>query len=100
MRKNPDHNDNIVSLKRIEGQVRGIQKMIEDRKYCIEILNQIQSVRGAVSRVERNILQRHIENCVVNAVKGKSKTEKDEKLDEIIKLLKKMWKESVIWNIC
>ncbi len=90
MTKNPNHGDTVVSLKRIEGQVRGLQKMIEERKYCVDILTQIQSVKGAISRVERDILQRHIENCVVSAIRGKSQAEKQQKLDEIMKLLKKM----------
>ena len=90
MLKHPDHKENIVSLKRIEGQVRGVQKMVEDRKYCVDILTQIQSIKGAISRVERDILQRHIENCVVNAIKGKSQEERQTKLDEIMKLLKKI----------
>ena len=60
MKKNPDHADNIVALRRIEGQVRGVQKMIEDHKYCIDILTQIQAVKGALSRVEEKILEKHI----------------------------------------
>jgi len=64
--------------------------MIDERKYCVDILTQIQSVKGAISRVERDILQTHIENCVVNAIKGKSQSEKQKKLNEIMKLLEKM----------
>ncbi|MFH1460187.1 MAG: metal-sensitive transcriptional regulator [Candidatus Omnitrophota bacterium] len=90
MNKYPDHQENIVSFKRIEGQIRGIQKMVEERKYCVDILTQIQAVKAALARVERNILQKHIENCVVNAVKGKSAVEKNKKLEEIFQLLKKM----------
>ncbi|MFC1479932.1 metal-sensitive transcriptional regulator [Candidatus Omnitrophota bacterium] len=90
MKNYPDHKDNIVSLKRIEGQVRGIQKMVEGGEYCVDILTQIQSVKAALARVERIILQKHIENCVVTAVQGKSKSEKDKKLEEISQLLKKM----------
>ena len=57
MTKNPDHQDNLVALRRIEGQVRGVQKMIEERKYCIDILNQIHAVKGALSKVEERILE-------------------------------------------
>ena len=59
MKKNPSHKDNIVALRRIEGQVRGVQKMIEDGKYCIDILNQINAVKGALGRVEEKILKKH-----------------------------------------
>lgn len=90
MKNYPDHKDNMVSLKRVEGQVRGIQKMVEEGKYCVDILTQIQSVKAALARVERIILQKHIENCVVTAVRGRSKAEKDRKLEEIFQLLKKM----------
>ena len=47
MKKNPDHADNIVALRRIEGQVGGIQRMIKDRKYCIDILTQIHAAKAA-----------------------------------------------------
>ena len=81
MSKNPDHVDTLVSLKRIEGQVRGLQNMVEDRKYCVDIITQIQSVKGALSRVERDILKKHIENCVVKTMKGRSTAQKNEKID-------------------
>lgn len=83
----PDHVDNLVSLRRIEGQVRGVQKMIEDRKYCIDILTQILAIKGALSRVEENILDKHLRNCVTKAVEGTSEEEKQQKMDEILKLI-------------
>ena len=58
------HLDEIVPLKRIEGQIRGIQKMIEEKRYCIDILTQLSSIVGAVRRVEENILNRHLRGCV------------------------------------
>ncbi len=87
MKKNPDHADNLVALRRIEGQVRGVHKMIEDRKYCIDILTQIYAIKGALSRVEEKILEKHFKNCVTEAVKGASEKEKQEKMDEILKLI-------------
>ncbi len=87
MKKNPSHKDNVVALRRIEGQVRGVQKMIEDRKYCIDILNQIYAIKGALARVEEKILERHFRNCVTEAIKGSSEKEKQQKLDEILKLI-------------
>ena len=87
MKKNPSHEANLVALRRIEGQVRGIQKMIEDRKYCIDILNQIYAVKGALGRVEEKILEKHFEHCVTDAIKGTSEKEKQQKLDEILKLI-------------
>ena len=87
MKKNPSHDSNLVALRRIEGQVRGVQKMVEDHKYCIDILNQIHAVRGALARVEERILKGHFEQCVIQAVQGTSEKEKQKKLDEILKLI-------------
>ena len=87
MEHNPDHQDNIVALKRIEGQVRGVQRMIEDREYCVDILNQIHAVKGAISSVEEKILQKHFMHCVTVAIMGSSEKEKQQKLDEILKLI-------------
>ncbi len=87
MKQNPDHQDNIVALKRIEGQVRGVQRMIEDREYCIDILNQIHAVKGALASVEEKILQKHFRHCVTAAIMGSSENQKQQKLDEILKLI-------------
>jgi DNA-binding FrmR family transcriptional regulator len=87
MKKNPSHQSNISALNRIEGQVRGVQRMIEDRKYCIDILNQIHAIKGALGRVEEKILERHFQHCVTEAVRGSSEKEKQQKLDEILKLI-------------
>jgi len=87
MKKHSYHADNLVALRRIEGQVRGIQKMIEDRKYCIDILTQIHAVKGALSRVEEKILEKHFRNCVAEAVKGTSEKDKQRKMAEILNLI-------------
>ena len=87
MKKNPDHADNLVALRRIEGQVRGVQGMIENHKYCVDILTQIHAVKGALSRVEENILEKHFRNCVTDAIKGISEKEKQQKMAEILKLI-------------
>ena len=58
--KETTHKDQIPSLRRIEGQVKGIQSMIEDDKYCIDILNQIKAVKSALVSVENKILNKHI----------------------------------------
>ena len=87
MKQNPDHKDNLVALRRIEGQVRGIQRMIEERKYCIDILTQIYAIKGALSRVEEKILEKHFQNCVTEAVKGASEKKRQQKMDEILKLI-------------
>ncbi len=68
-------------LRRIEGQVRGIQKMVEDDKYCIDILTQVSSVSAATQKVGLIVLQDHMNGCIKQALKsGKGQ----EKVDEVI----------------
>ena len=87
--KSMNHGDQLIALRRIEGQVRGIQKMIEEKRYCVDILTQISSVGGALQRVQDRILQKHMKGCVTNALKGDSDAEKQKKIDEIVGLLGK-----------
>ena len=87
MNKFPVHNDQLLSLKRVEGQLRGIQKMIQNNKYCVDILIQLQATVGAIARVEDKILKRHIDSCVVNAFKGRSQLNKQKKIEEVLNLL-------------
>jgi DNA-binding FrmR family transcriptional regulator len=88
----PSHKENLVSLRRIEGQIRGIQKMVETREYCVDILTQIRSVIGALYRVEGQIFRKHLDGCVVNALKGKSEMEKQKRIDEVMELIEKFRK--------
>jgi DNA-binding FrmR family transcriptional regulator len=81
------HGEQIARLRRIEGQIRGVQRMIEEERYCIDILNQLQAVEAALKRVEANILRKHLQGCVSAAVRTGSEREQDAKLDEIVKLL-------------
>ncbi|MDP8247641.1 MAG: metal-sensitive transcriptional regulator [Candidatus Tritonobacter lacicola] len=81
------HDKELVNLRRIEGQVRGIIKMIEEKRYCIDILSQLSAVRNALSRVEEHILEKHIRGCVVHAFKGSSRADKDKKIREVMEIL-------------
>lgn len=90
--KNPKHDEQIKYLKKIEGQVRGIQKMIGERRYCVDILLQLHSIIGAIKRVENNILKSHIEGCVTSSLKGKSEKEKQKKIVELIELMNQLRK--------
>ncbi len=86
MNEGASQKDKIVALKRIEGQVRGVIQMIEDRRYCVDILNAVTAIRGALKRVEAGILKNHLNACVRHALKGSSEKEKEIKLQEICKL--------------
>lgn len=84
----PAHDKQLVALRRIEGQVRGVQSMIEEKRYCIDILTQLSAVSSAIGSVQDTILNKHLDTCVTKAFVGESKAEKKKKIDEIIKLLK------------
>ena len=83
----PCHKEQISSIKRIEGQVRGILKMVEDEKYCIDILNQLKAVKNAISTVEGKILKSHLQECVKDALTDSNNF--DDKVDELLKTLKR-----------
>ena len=84
--KNPCHKDQISSIRRIEGQIRGIEKMIENGEYCIDILNQLKAAKNSIASVEGKILKTHIEDCVKESLSG---DQFEQKVDEIIKTLKR-----------
>jgi DNA-binding FrmR family transcriptional regulator len=89
MRQITTHQEQLDFLRKIEGQVRGIQKMIEEKRYCIDIITQIQSVIGALSKVEQDIFKKHINGCVASSLKGKSEIEREKKISEVIDLISK-----------
>ncbi len=87
MSTHPCHADNIPRLNRIAGQVEGIKKMIEDGRYCPEILSQLRAVRSAVKAVESNILQKHLQHCVAQSFA--SGEDKNKKIEELKKLFER-----------
>ncbi len=80
------------ALRRIEGQVRGIQRMIENEKYCIDIINQIHAAVHALYRVSENILARHLEHCVLDTARTGSKKQAQKKVEEIMTMIKLLHK--------
>ena len=76
-------------LRRIEGQVRGLQKMVEEGRYCVEIMTQIDAVSAALARVQDEILESHLNHCVAEALEGDDVGARTEKVDEVVTLLKK-----------
>ena len=78
----------IRRLKNIEGQVRGIQRMVENEKYCVDILTQISAVRSALNSVGMVILRRHIETCVADAIKSGGE-DRSAIIDELMSVLGK-----------
>ncbi len=92
MKQTTTHHEQLRFLRKIEGQVAGIQRMIEEKRYCVDILTQIRSIIGALHRVEGEIFRKHLDGCVVQALKGKSEAEKQKKINEVVKLIDKFRK--------
>ncbi|MBI1211148.1 MAG: metal-sensing transcriptional repressor [Alphaproteobacteria bacterium] len=74
-------------LSRIEGQVRGLGKMVEDDRYCIDVVTQVQAVIAALRKVEGEILSDHIAHCVERAIKSGDKKAQREKVQELVQTL-------------
>ena len=74
-------------LNRIEGQVRGVTGMVEENRYCIDILTQIQAVRSALAKVENELLQNHLHHCIEGAIVSGNANEQRKKAAELIKVL-------------
>ena len=85
--KNPCHKDKLTSLRRIEGQVRGVQNMIVEGKYCVDILNQIKALKNSLITVEGKILKTHLRECIKDSLNGSN--DFDLKIDEIMKTMKR-----------
>ncbi len=79
-------------LRRIEGQVRGIAQMVEEDRYCIDVLTQLSAVKSALAAVEREILKDHSNRCVQGAIESGDADAQREKMSELIELLSKHYK--------
>lgn len=88
-----DHSDSIRRLKIAEGHLRGIQKMLEEDIYCIDIIQQIQAVQAALHKVNAQILQQHLNTCVITAVKGEDVAERERVMKEIINVFDAAYKK-------
>ena len=76
-------------LNRIEGQVRGVARMVEEDRYCIDILTQLQAVRAAMAKVESELLKTHLGHCIEGAIVSGDKDEQRRKAAELIQLLER-----------
>jgi DNA-binding FrmR family transcriptional regulator len=74
-------------LQRIEGQVRGLARMVEDGRYCIDVVTQISAVRAALRRAEEEVLKDHVAHCVEHAINSGDKREQRRKVAELMDVL-------------
>lgn len=79
----------INRLKRVEGQVRGVQKMIEEDRYCVDILSQIAAIKSAMNNVGLHLLEEHTKHCVTDAINDGDGNESIEELMEVFKKFSK-----------
>jgi DNA-binding FrmR family transcriptional regulator len=76
-------------LSRIEGQVRGVARMVEEERYCIDVLTQLQAARAALARVETEMLKDHLGHCIESAIVAGDAVEQRRKAAELIELLER-----------
>ena len=77
-------------LNRIEGQVRGLLRMVEEDRYCIDVITQVSAVRAALKRVEEEVLRDHVAHCVEHAISAGDRDEQRRKISELMLTLGKM----------
>ena len=87
-RDDAERGDLMKRLSRIEGQVRGVKAMVEDDRYCVDIVTQVSAIQAALNSFNKELLARHVKSCVVDDIKAGS----EEAVDELCELLKKLMK--------
>ncbi len=83
------HKTCVPRLRRIEGQIRGIIRMIDEERYCIDILTQTQAVKAALKRVEEEILEDHVHHCVEHAIETGDRAQQREKVNEVLAVIRR-----------
>ena len=86
----PNHEEQLNRLSKIEGQLRGVRRMIEDRRYCIDIIYQIKAINAALKQVRMGVLEKHIHHCVAESLNSRKPELFEEKVTEIIDVLGRM----------
>ena len=86
---NTTKRSSLKRLNRIEGQVRGLARMVEEDRYCIDIVTQISAVRAALRRVEEVVLREHVAHCVDHAIKHADAKQQRQKIDELMQVLER-----------
>ncbi len=90
--QNNDKEALIKRLKRIEGQVKGVQKMVEEERYCVDILVQVSAIRSAINKVGSIILENHIKGCVTDSLKNDDTELTEETIKELMDTISKFTK--------
>lgn len=89
MKQHPSYHSELPRLKRLVGQVEGVQRMVEQRRYCPDIIAQLRAIRSAAHAIESNILEEHLNACVSEALGQGNKDERDKKIAELKNLYRR-----------
>jgi DNA-binding FrmR family transcriptional regulator len=81
------HTGQLERLRRIEGQIGGLVRMVEQQRYCVDILTQIRAARAALRRVEEAVLREHVEHCVAQAIRSGDPAEQKAKVDDLLEVV-------------
>ena len=84
--------DVVKRLNRIEGQIRGINKMVSDNRYCIDILTQSRAIVAAIRKVEDLVMHQHLQTCVAESMRNDNSEDKEDKIGEIMDVISKFRK--------
>lgn len=84
-----DHSEDLTRLKRIRGQIEGVERMIQDGRYCLDIVHQMRSVMAALKSVEGLVMERHVRHCVKDAIEAQDKKQTEAKINELLVLFNK-----------
>jgi DNA-binding FrmR family transcriptional regulator len=79
-----DKTSNIRRLQTIEGHVRGVQRMVDEDAYCIDVIRQVNAIQSALNKISINILENHLNSCLISAVRGDDEQERERVLQEIV----------------
>ena len=78
------HEGALQRLKTVEGHIRGIQRMVENDEYCIDVIRQIQATQAALNKVSNIVLEEHLNSCLITAVRGEDPNERERVLQEVM----------------
>lgn len=86
--KHPSHLSEIGKINRAIGQLEGVKKMVEDNRYCVEILQQLKAVRSAIKNIEQSVLKKHMHMCLLTASKSSNEEDILTKIEELQSIIK------------
>lgn len=84
-----DHTEDLLRLRRIRGQIEGVERMIEEGRYCLDIVTQMRSIMAALKSAEGLVMERHVRHCVKDAIDAKDSRASEQKISELLTLFQK-----------